>query len=488
MAPPQSFSSGQEFTGLQQPGFTRKSSYLGFALTALGLTVALALAIGVATGALGLESAQFFAIILAVLLIPVVFLDPVHGLMVYAVVAPVSPDIDVFGLPIRVQDPLVGVILIGAIFQALRHGNPGPPVRLRNMLFAYCAFAVFATAFAFMHSPLTREPNWAYVFKLIQFAVLALVAGYSIRSPQHILMIMGAIVAGLVLQFTRLEVPSAYGAVRLHGIGIDEQANVLSCFAVISVCAVLGIMDRTKSIGLGAVLMLILIGGCFVALETKSRTGYGSLGVVMFVGLLTMRRRAIPLTMMAAGFIALLIRPDYLMRALSAGAVVGLTEDSSYTDRLNAYGTVWDRISHGELSILFGGGRGTYSLAFADTQWGIELFYGGILGLLLFIGLVIAVLYRAIWLFRRCRGREDAMGMASVAGLLAAFAAAASCFGLTSWSAIRCGEVIFLTIGLIIGATRIAEAEREAGVPRGGSVFDPRRARTYLPVARGFTS
>jgi len=433
---------------------------MGLALTIFVLLLAVGLAILYSSGVIGIENTQVFALIAGMLLLPIVFIDPIHGLMVYAIVAPISPEIPVGGIPIRVQDPLIVLVALGVMLRQLRYGSFGPGLKLKIPILLYAGFAILSTLLAPVHSPLTKDPSWAYVLKVVQFGAIALCAAAAIRSPRQVAMLLTAIVTGLTLQFTRLESPEQVGGLRLHGIGISEQANVLGCYVAMAIAMVLGCIDRINIRAVQGVLLVVLAAACMVILETKSRTGYISLGAAVFALLIFGRSRWLAITMMVGAIIALAVRPDFLDRATTVGAVVGIGEDSSYNDRLNAYGVIAERITFGIGSTLFGGGRGTYGLAFADTQWGIEILYAGAIGLGIFIILVLACLRRAYELWKATKDRMDPVGAVAVGGMIAMVAATVSCFGLTSWSAIRTGEIIFLIVGMIAGCIRIVESEK----------------------------
>lgn len=463
-----------------QFGASRRGRAMGLALTIFILSLAVGLALLYSSGVIGIEDTYIFALFAALLLLPIVFIDPIHGLMVYAIVAPISPEIPVADVPIRVQDPLIVLVIVGVVLRQLRYGSLGPPIRLKTPLLIYAAFAVVSTAIAPFHSPLSKDPNWAYVLKLIQLVAIALCAAHSIRSPRQVAMLVTAIAFGLALQFTRLEAPSDYGGVRLHGVGISEQANVLACYVVMAVSILLGCFDRLRTPAVRFLLLATIVAACFVILETKSRTGYISLGAAVLTLLFFARTRWMAGVILIGAVIALILRPDFLDRAETIGAVVGIGEDSSYSSRIQAYGMITERITHAIGTTLVGGGRGTYGLAFADTQWGIEIFYAGAIGLAVFIALVLACLRRAYDLWKATQDRNDIVGAVGLGGLVAMVAATISCFGLTSWSAIRTGEIIFLIIGLIAGCLRIVESEKRVVNLGSGGI----QSRSFGPLLR----
>jgi hypothetical protein len=214
-------------------------------------------------------------------------------------------------------------------------------------------------------------------------------------------------------------------------------------------------------------LAILLMAGYFV-LQTQSRTSYISMGAVTIVGLFVMRKKWVPLLVLCGGVIALLLQPDLWERFKGAGAVIGITDDPSFASRERAYGIIWDRLTYTTSGTVFGGGRGVYELSFADTQWGIELLYGGVAGLALMIMVVLATLWLAFKLWKTAHKRDDILGAMSVGGILSMTAAAMSTFGLTSWSAIRCGEIIFIVIGLVMAAERLLAFEK--------------RQKTFSPV------
>ena len=141
--------------------------------------------------------------------------------------------------------------------------------------------------------------------------------------------------------------------------------------------------------------------------------------------------------------------------------MVGLNPDSSYDARLDAYSVIWRYTTASVSGFFFGGGRGTYSLSYADTQWGTELLYGGVTGLIIMLALSFAVIRRSIIVWKKCVGRKDGIGAASVACLVSLSAAVVSEFGLASWSAIRTGETIFILLGVLMAVQRMLWVEEE---------------------------
>lgn len=465
--------------------------HMGLAVLCVGLAVIL-----VAARAADLIEAKNTLLVvcaMGLLLLPLVFVDPLHGLMVYAVLAPMSPEADVgTGIKIRVQDPLIAVILLGVIVQELRGRYSTPPLPLKRPLFIYAAFAVFSSAIAFLVLPVESDypPNVFFVLKLIQFIILAMCVALSIKHSRHIWMLTGALMVGFMMQSVLLKFSGPDSAtsvldklaggvsqqelVRRSGTAFSEQANVLSVFLLMMICFTLGFIDRTKNLLLFIGLAILLVSAGYDFLATKSRTGYIPAIVVLVSCLFFMRRKWIAVTLILLAAFEFWRRADLWARFQSIGAVAGVSTDSSYDSRLRAYDLIWQKLTYGDNSLVaiwFGGGRGSRDLSFADTQWGIELLYGGLLGVAAILLLVVAVLIRAATLWYKTYRRDDEIASVSLGALLISIVATISMLGLTSWSAIRTGELIFMSIGLIMACHRLLEVEEKLGVRS--------RARTF---------
>lgn len=439
--------------------------------------------IGIATGAflakaLGLIDAQtgaIFVIVLALLLLPLVFIDPLHGLLAFAVVAPVSPE---FSLPVqgtRAQDLILCVVVLGMIVRQLRDkAVPARPSAVWWLLILYLFYAVATTSFAYVLRPWNRPPDFSHVAKLVEYVVLAFVVGAAVRTPKDAKLLVAALIGGVVIQLSQVGVEPDAETEKLHGTGISESANVLAIYIVAAFAVTLGCLDRIKVRGVGFLLLLLLVATGYAVFSTKSRTGYLSMSIALLVGLFTMRRKFIPLLLLTGGAVAMVLRDDFFERFQTLTAIIGLSEDPSYNARIAAYSQILIKNTATVEGLLFGGGRGAVSLAYADSQWGIELAYGGFLGLLVFASLALSVLFLAIRNWRQTRDRDDILGMTGQVGILVSAVAFLSAFGLTSWSSIRCAEVIFLIIGLSMALrrmldseTKIAEEPMRGGLPAG---------------------
>ncbi len=439
----------------------RQGGRFHISLTLASMVLALMLYVAYSFGLLDAQSSLVFAILLGILFLPLVFVDPFHGVLVYVLIAPLSPEAQVADLPIRVQDPLIGIIFLGVILRQLKVGISGPRLKMAKTLILYGLTALLATSIALMVSPLSRPPNPLYVVKLFQMISLAFIVALSIRSIQHIQMLLVVMLLGLFIQgvWTNFGLSVRGDASRLTGRVISEQANVLGVYISIVIGIGLGYLDKSKHFFITTLLFIALGLIGYSVLATKSRTSYVSLAIMLGAAFFLMRRKWVPFLYGLMGLAVFIARGDFLTRLKSIGVVIGLNEDSSYQARVNALGVIWERISRTPSGVLFGSGRGSYPLAFADTQWGTELLYGGVVGLAVMVVLVLVVLYRAALFWKKNYKRDDAMGAAAIGIFLGLLVTSVSTFGLTSWSAIRTGEITFILIGLLMACLRLTEEE-----------------------------
>ncbi|MCK6440383.1 MAG: hypothetical protein L6Q71_09325, partial [Planctomycetes bacterium] len=173
-----------------------------------------------------------FAIVLGFLLLPIVFLDPVHGLMAFAIIAPLSPDFN-FANNVRAQDPLVAIIILGVLFRMARHSGPRVPMPLKNTLLLYLLWGLICTPVGFISGAFPNDyPNFFYLAKHAELIFLSFAVALSVHSNKQLWMIMSAMLVGLILQqfqfqFEFLDVPKDQ---RYQGGAIDEGANVLAMY------------------------------------------------------------------------------------------------------------------------------------------------------------------------------------------------------------------------------------------------------------------
>ncbi|MCA8940611.1 MAG: hypothetical protein KDB07_12415 [Planctomycetes bacterium] len=428
-------------------------------LAIVGIAIALGLYVGSASGFFTQQASMLIVLCCGLILLPLIFMDPVHGLVVYALLAPISLEFQISGIELRVHDPLAVLILLGIIIQALKSSRPLPRLRCKKVLIAYALVALGVTVFGMMFMARGRPPSIFHALKVVQYVVIAIAAGLSIRTRRDLRMVVGGFIGGLVLLAAQLGWDAGYVVGRTTGAAVNEKANVLSVYLAVASAVVLGCADRVKDKMAVVGLMALMLIASYAMLLTKSRSGYASLGVVLVVSVFVMRRKFIPLSVLSLGALAFFSKEDLFARATTIGAAVGIGEDSSFDARMIAYSLIWRQTSSQPLTLLFGEGRGVEGLAYADTQWGIEFLYGGLLGLLATIAMIGGVLWFSIQTWRKSRHYSPTLGAAATAAMLAMVAASVSTFGLTSWSSIRLAEAIFIMIGVAMAADRIMRRE-----------------------------
>ena len=273
-------------------------------VVAMGLT--LAHGIGIFQG----TSELLFAIVLGCLFFPVVFIDPFHGLLAYAVIAPLSPEADVGGISLRVQDPLAAVILVGLFFRYLRIGSTNLPFPLIRILLVYAFWGIATTLIGFVSPAFpNQEPDIRYTLKLIQLIVLTVCVATSVRSERQIWMLMGAMLLGLALQQVQFGSGTFLDEAgrRFAGREILEQSNVLSVYICLSIAIAMGFMDRVRSVGLAVLVFTLICLASFVFFSALSRTGYASMILIILVGLFVMKRKIFPLLMFIGGLAVVIV-------------------------------------------------------------------------------------------------------------------------------------------------------------------------------------
>lgn len=437
--------------------YRRKGARAHIVLAVTGVLAAIGFYFADNLGLIDARSSELVAMVLVAMVLPLVFLDPAHLVTVIILIAPISPEIHINGIALRFHDPLIPLLVFGTLFQQAREHARMLRLRFVMPLWVYGLFGVFVTALGLAHSPYGNEPNVFYALKSLQFVVLALCAASVLRTRAQItLALVAAIVAASIVA---LQLEETAGVARLSGVLLNEQSNVLALYLAIVTCMLLGVLDRVKEPLTVIFLTVLSIVAIIAVLETKSRTGYVGLGVGLLIGLVVMRRKLVPLVSLAATIGLLVVNQSYLDRARGVLAAVGIGHDSSYAARLSAYDQIWLRLWMDPQVFLFGEGRGSETLSWADTQWGIEMLYSGLLGLGIFIVLSVGAFLFALSLWRRSRGDKGSLGAVATGGTMAMAAALISCFGLTSWSAIRCGEIIFIVLGLLIACDRILRTE-----------------------------
>lgn len=463
------------------PSSERRGSGAHLVLSMVGVFVALALVFSHYTGIVEIRSAELVVASVAAILLPLIFLDPIHLLLVWVLIAPMSPEREVFGMPLRYQDPLSVLLVAGVVMHKLRSHASLPPLRGHRPVFMYMLYALIVTAIGSVFLINGKTPEWPYAFKAVQLGLIAVCAGAIVTQRRHLVWICVAMVCSMAVVITQIDHSRATvleSGTRLMGRIFNEQANVLSLYLALVFAMMLGLLDRAKE-PLTILLMLLIVFAAGVGvLETRSRTGVAAAAVICLLGVFMMRRKVFPIAAIALGLTAVFLRDDLVARFSGLGAVVGIEQDSSYAARLSAYGLIWWRVTLGTAPFLIGEGRGSETLSFADTQWGIELLYGGVIGVVVFAVMAFTAFGVAFRVWRRTRHDEGILGAVSLGCVMALGAAIVSTQGLTSWSAIRCAEVIFLVVGLAIACDRIFRIEH-AIAQSNGDLHQPWRKVSY---------
>lgn len=420
-----------------------------------GATAFLASEIGV----LNVRSSELVAIVLGAMLLPLIFMDPIHLLLVVLLIAPISPEREIMGLSIRYQDFLIPLLALGCLYGYLSHRRDRLKLRGLWPVWLYLGYATFSTLLGYLLASGGHQPDVMYLLKAIELGLLTICTAFAIQRRENLRWVLLTIFAATLIMVAQLDFSVSVGG-RLDGSIFGEQANVLSVYLVLVLCLLLGFLDRAREPLTFIVLVLLCGVVAYAILATKSRTGLSGLAVTSLAGIFLMRRRLFLIAGLIAGSIALLTRVDLLERAAGLGAPIGYTYDASYQARLRAYDQILQRISSDPVTFVLGEGRGVETLSWADTQWGIELLYGGMIGLLVFIVLAVAVLFYALGLWKRTGKDHSIIGAVATGTAMAVIASVVTCFGLTSWSAIRCGELIFVVLGIAVATDRIYRTER----------------------------
>lgn len=378
-----------------------------------------------------------------VLTLGAALVSPLACLAALALLIPSSPQFVAFGLPMRLGDPLVGVACLHGLRLVLRR-----PLRLRRLrswwdLALLAAVACLTTLIGMAFTPNGHEPALPYALKTVHIAAIAPCVLLLARSGRTRRWILGAFFAGGVLMLLQTQYfdveygPITY--VRLGAENLGEQPNILAMtalFALIALVCVEGVRGHLLRI----LRWLVALGLCWAIAESRSRTTWAAMAVAGLAGLLVGVRRIDLLLLGGWCALWILLQEEGMQRVASLAAP---SADAAMNYRQDAFQHVLYRVFQSPFTALVGEGRGVETMSYADSAYGIELLYGGLLGL----GAFVVLLWRRLAAcVRELAGNRVAAGGA----LMLVIASIVASIALVPLQAARTGESFMVLLPLLL--------------------------------------
>lgn len=425
--------------------------------------VAAAATLAYATG--GLPAAWPLGAVGAAVLMALVLVDYRLGVWLLPLGVLLSPEFGAGVLRLRLEDLLLPVVFLGWVVHAAatREGWARTPVN--GLILVLVLAGLVSTSLGILRGTIPQPPlGFFFLFKRIQYLLLFFLALQVAREREGARWMVASLVAGFaVVALVGLYQRVTFGPEFIvSGVRPGERATFAAVLLfLLSVCAGMAVVlrpwwQRAALAGIGLVAAVPL-------LYTYSRGAYvGTLAALAFLGLRRSRALLVALVLLVL-FASVVLPQEVHERASTIAVVFGAPERTtqSWSSRLGAWHVVAGQVLS---QPLVGYGMGALPLGWIDNELIKELYYGGVLGLLLYVLVLIG-------LWRMGRGvAQDAperwmraFGWGFLAGFVGAMVQGITATNLT---AIRSAGVFWLTAGVVAGiyvGTRNAATQEDRG-------------------------
>jgi hypothetical protein len=411
------------------------------------------------------SEAQYLALGIAgilVLGVCAVNLVQAMGLLLFAIA--LSPEMNVAGIPLRIEDLIIPAIIIFALIRMSSRKLSLKSTRMMTPILFFLFFMLISTLNAIIVNPdINGIQAFFHFLKHIEYIFIFLLVLNVVDSTEDIQFLMYCVIgAGFVLAVQSIyfpfgligieEVASEIGSEvdsqiqRLHGVA-TETANIFGGYLVFHILFVTGVLIEDDWLPRKILLGIIFCTMSYPLLFTMSRSSYAGLVVgLLLVGIL--RDPKIILAMLLGGFVVLTLLPEAVIgRFLSIFTALTETDLApSWQARLEAWQEYIPVIIRNP---FIGKGLFYISPGEVDNEFVLRGVETGILGLLSFLWVLLAFWRRSVKLFKSEDKIFRQISVGFGAGLLGL---CVHSLAATSFTAIRTAEPFYFTSGLVIAA------------------------------------
>lgn len=399
--------------------------------------------------------------------------DTAYLVVVFAIAVAVTPEFTLLGIPkVRLTDVLLPVILAATLSSLVttnqRIGSP-PLLPMMGAVVLWNACVLLAFGSGHLTSGIQ------YLGKRIIYFLIYLMGVCLVRTREgYERSIWSLIAAAPLLCYTILQdLRTLEGPTDIRASGvIQDQESSTALFLVLVLALILGVWPGARKVWQRGLLSLALISVFASILATGSKMGL-ILSVAVAVPLVVAAARRAPEVVVIAvitGVVGVALTPDALLERFNriqhetSNTFQGLTKGEEYMGQAGS-DSLADRYYAAKYALkyqipkapIFGQGMAAKSLGTVDNCYITEWLYNGLVGLVLWLGLILVTLL-AVW-----RARRDARDPLEAGVALACFVSvlAYALAGLTadSFYLIRPMEGLMLVVGLVIGCQRLYEGE-----------------------------
>lgn len=412
-----------------------------------------------ATELLG-ESGKYFPLLLAGMLLGFIALCELRvGLAVLLLAIGLSPEFTVLGIPnFRYEDAILPVLLVAWLARHILCRERLRPTDLKVPLLIIVFVSMISSLNNHIQSGLDLSVAVLRFGKSIEYYLIFLLVLNTLRSRADVrgfvaLMLLASLLVG-ILGIAQWSVHGGGDGFRVPG-PTGETANILGGYYVFHICIALGLLARARSSSrplllLYLALMLIPIG------LTLSRTSY----VALIIGILTIwgvsRSGAIAWPIAFLLLIGWFIPETVAERFGTIAGVFSGDAPSSWQARVAG----WEAFIPAALERpLFGHGVGSRELGEVDSEYVLQLYSLGVVGLGAFLWLISRCLRTAIRI-GRLEDRDPTVQGFALGYLGGTVALLAHSIAATTFTTIRTTEPFFFATGILYVIWNRIEARR----------------------------
>lgn len=408
----------------------------------------------------------FFVIIAAGLILAITSYRIIYGLGLLILAISLSPEIQMGGIPLRIEDLLVPVVFFFWFFRQISLRRKFKPTKMKLPIALFLFFMAIATVHAFIVNPdMNRIIAFFHFLKHVEY-ILIFILVFNVVKTRNGLRFLSycAIGAAFILALQSILMPvglqggdilstfsggsgESQAINRLRGV-ITETANIYGGFLMFNILIVLGFLLEEKRTAQKFLFGFIALCLLYPMLFTLSRSSYvGLMMGLIFLGFA--REPKIIVFLMVAPLMALsVVPPDVLDRILSIyQAFTSVELTPAWQARLSAWELYLPTIIKHPFI-----GKGLYFIppGEVDNELVLRGVETGILGLLSFLWVFISFFRRALFNFRQAMEPIDAqLNLGYLAGMVGlSFHSLAA----TSFTAIRTAEPIYFFSGLVLAS------------------------------------
>ncbi|MEW6027612.1 MAG: O-antigen ligase family protein [Planctomycetota bacterium] len=432
-------------------------------------------------------------IAIGILLGFIVFIHPTIGLTIILFCTLFFPEIEVGavttltglkprGISLRPEDFLM--ILAGLGWFANAAIRRKFPTILHNPLnvpiLALMLVMILTTIIGISQGTTTAGAGFFFALKRIQYFIVFFLVIGNIRTLSDVrksvlsFFIFSTIVAAWsIIEYLTLEAGRITGPFMRSG-----QPPILGGFFLTVIFLALGFFLKYKNWQQRLPLFAILVLSFAVIIFTKTRSSYvgAFIGLIIF-GIILRKPFLIVLPFLLFITMYYLFPMTIVEQMTSVRGVWQRGQERSFAPSWDARIQSWkDAAPEIAKYPIFGQGAGSYSLAWIDNQYMIDLLYMGIVGLGVFIWLLIRI-FRSVYPFAKSRQANDKQkddGAASDYNFISALTAGylggliallVHAFAVTTFYNIRTMIPFWLLTGLVIAGQHLSTEDKESQQP-----------------------